>query len=192
MVMLRILMLKTLPVGPPGNVKRTPNRGRFHVLRLMRSAWSSSGLVLLHQERERNHNPTSDGKYKDDIVVGQSCSLLLHAAINQAIGALRSVGSTVASARHRLSYGAELVLKSLACCSEMRREVALVLLRTLRQQGFDDRYSDTSAHISRQVHHARNLIVFVARHAYIRHRVDRNEQTRNSGRLKNAEFNRFA
>src|SRR5947209_13072017 len=150
----------------------------------MHSAWTSSGSVLLHQKRERHHDPTSDGKYKDDIVVGQSRSLLLHPAINQAIGALRSVGSAVACARHRLSYRAELVLKSLARCSEMRGDVALVLLRTLRQQGFDNRYPHASAYVSRQVHHARNLIVLVARYAYIRHRVDGNKQKRNSGRLQ--------
>src|SRR3954470_13202362 len=107
----------------------------------MHSAWTSSGPVFLHQERERHHDPTSDGKHKDDIVVSQSRCLLLHPAVNQTIRAFRGIGSTVPRARHRLRYGAKLVPKSLARCSEMRGEVALVLLRTLRQQGFDDGYS---------------------------------------------------
>src|SRR5437016_14471146 len=74
----------------------------------------------------------------------------------------------------------------------MLREVALVLLRALRQQRLHNRYADAASYVSRQIHHARNLIVFVSRHADIRHGVDRHKEKCNARRLKNPELDSFA
>src|SRR5579862_7249027 len=147
-----------------------------HSLLSNRQFAARAWVVSLQEERQAEHNGRTDSQDKEHINVGKSPCLRLHGFINSRISLRLRLVQAKAGMYKALGRAGYQVTETLVTWGCVADQDCLVELRPARNHRRDHGGSNAASHVAHEIDHARDGIVLLPRHPYVRDERDRHEK----------------